>query len=371
MSLCGRLSVLTRTESTHLKNQRHELRVLRQILKKVSRSFYLSLIILPRTIRPQMSLAYLFCRAADTIADTRLIPHHARLSCLTVFRTQFTLARTRDEDIQSIQLAFTPHQEDEGERQLLLHLPACFRLLACLPDEDQALIQELVLTLTRGMEMDLQCFPAESTPPNHALPDFASLDLYTYYVAGVVGEFWTKLHALHVFQVSPHALQELCTLARRYGKGLQLTNILKDLGKDLSMGRCYIPNILLEECRVNTRSLPSVEGVHETRQLIAPLVWQTLEHLDGAYHYVCQLPRQAVRTRLSCMWPLLFALQTLAVICQSSTLLQPNARVKITRQAVYRTMFSSCYYLISARAFRGHYATLRQRVVHLLPASPA
>src|SRR6185503_18949168 len=58
------------------------------LLKGVSRSFYLSLAVLPREIRPTVGLAYLFARAADTIADTRLLPRAQRLTHLTTFRDE-------------------------------------------------------------------------------------------------------------------------------------------------------------------------------------------------------------------------------------------------------------------------------------------
>ena len=55
---------------------------LQEILKGVSRSFYLSLRFLPGRIREPLSLAFLACKAADTIADTSLVPHSGRLAAL-------------------------------------------------------------------------------------------------------------------------------------------------------------------------------------------------------------------------------------------------------------------------------------------------
>ncbi|MCI0869448.1 MAG: squalene/phytoene synthase family protein, partial [Chloroflexi bacterium] len=48
-------------------------RLLTDLLKGVSRSFYLTLRVLPGGIREPVGLAYLLARAADTIADTTLI----------------------------------------------------------------------------------------------------------------------------------------------------------------------------------------------------------------------------------------------------------------------------------------------------------
>ncbi len=58
------------------------------ILKSVSRSFYLSLAVLPAAVRPAIGLAYLLARAADTIADTRLIDRHQRITHLLALRAE-------------------------------------------------------------------------------------------------------------------------------------------------------------------------------------------------------------------------------------------------------------------------------------------
>ena len=52
------------------------------LLKQVSRSFYLTLRVLPAPIRPQISLAYLLARATDTIADTHAVPRAKRIVLL-------------------------------------------------------------------------------------------------------------------------------------------------------------------------------------------------------------------------------------------------------------------------------------------------
>lgn len=53
------------------------------LLKRVSRSFYLSVRVLPEAVAAQIGLAYLLARAADTIADTDLLPPSVRLELLT------------------------------------------------------------------------------------------------------------------------------------------------------------------------------------------------------------------------------------------------------------------------------------------------
>ena len=56
--------------------------LLRDILKGVSRSFYLTIRVLPAGMRRPVAVAYLLARAADTIADTRALPPPQRLGAI-------------------------------------------------------------------------------------------------------------------------------------------------------------------------------------------------------------------------------------------------------------------------------------------------
>lgn len=340
--------------------------ILQSILKNVSRSFYLSLRVLPGSVRKQVSLAYLFCRIADTIADTAIFPRSQRLQILRGFREQFLLDTPSFDDLKQLRAALLPQQTQQAAYQLFYHLPACFHLFMRLSAVDQQLVRELVLTLTHGMEMDLQYFPGETTSTVQPFPDLAVLDLYTYYVAGVVGEFWTKIHKVYMQGWQPHKFQALCALGIRFGQGLQMTNILKDLGKDLAIGRCYLPRKHLEQLKIRPEELANPVILQRLRPLLIHLTWHTLDHLDQGCQYVLQLPCKAWRLRLSCMWPLLFAVQTLEVICRSEALLSPEARVKISRGVVYHTIFRSLWCLIVPSMLAKYYAVLRQRLVATL-----
>src|SRR5712692_8420445 len=207
--MARRLSMLPGTLLPHDRHSHHlaEKVVLQHILKNVSRSFYLSLRVLPGSVRKQVSLAYLFCRVADTIADTPIFPRCQRLQILQAFRKQFLLNHPSCEDLKQLQAVLLSQRARQEEHQLLHHLPDCFHLFEGLSEVDQQLVRELVLTLTRGMEMDLNYFPGETASTAQALPDLATLDLYTYYVAGVVGEFWTKINKVHIQTWQPHKLQ--------------------------------------------------------------------------------------------------------------------------------------------------------------------
>src|SRR5216117_3031821 len=69
--------------------------LLGDLLRQVSRSFYLSLAILPRPLREPIGLAYLLARAADTVADTRLIVREDRVRHVETRRRPPCGARAR------------------------------------------------------------------------------------------------------------------------------------------------------------------------------------------------------------------------------------------------------------------------------------
>jgi len=156
-------------------SERH---LLGDILKRVSRSFYLTMAVLPAGVSKQVGLAYLFARAADSIADTGQVDRSARVMCLRQLKSQFILDYLNWDEIGGVQTMMAPLQSSPGERALLEQLESCFRLYHSLEYQDQHEIRQLLPTLISGMEMDLTVFPGESEEQVTALPTMADLDTY-------------------------------------------------------------------------------------------------------------------------------------------------------------------------------------------------
>jgi farnesyl-diphosphate farnesyltransferase len=177
-------------------------------------------------------------RATDTIADTPEPPAEVRTEALR------NLARAIQggasiETAASIRDSFAPLQSNEAERALIDALPAALEWLELLDDRDRREVREVLKKINQGQMLDLERFGAG--PGIKSLPAASDLDEYTYLVAGCVGEFWTRICFAHVKNFSDRTESEMLTLAVQYGKGLQLINILRDLGSDLRAGRCYLP----------------------------------------------------------------------------------------------------------------------------------
>lgn len=335
---------------------------LQDILKGVSRSFYLTLRVLPPRVRPQIGIAYLFCRAADTIADTEMIPLVKRVGILGIFREQFKTHRVSFEAIEEIRRAAAGNQKDSEETRLIENLPGCFKTYLGFSREDQDRIRHLVSVLTKGMEMDLKRFSLEAHGALVALKDENDLDQYCYHVAGAVGEFWTRMAIAHFPSMKHWNEDEMCRAGTRFGKGLQMTNILKDLSKDLSRGRCYLPLTILEKHGLKPDDLVSSLAAERVRPLLSPFINLTIEHLEEGWQYIMKIPRGEFRLRLACLWPHLFAVKTLDEISRSPSLLEPAFTIKIPRSSVYKTMLQTGLFYFSNGTLTHYYESLKRRL---------
>jgi farnesyl-diphosphate farnesyltransferase len=127
----------------------------------------------------------------------------------------------------------------------------------------------------------------------------------------------------------------------RFGKALQLTNVLRDCGKDLRIGRCYLPQTLLARHGLNARDLLLPVNSMRARPLLIELLRKALDHFRAALDYTLAIPAYSVRLRLACLWPILIGLDTLILLAQNEAWLDPQNVSKVTRKQVYRMIASS------------------------------
>jgi farnesyl-diphosphate farnesyltransferase len=330
------------------------------VLKPVSRSFYLSVGVLPRDLREPIGLAYLLARAADTVADTRLITRAARIAHLETLRRAFT---GESIDLTSIADASAPLQTHAAERRLLERLGDVIARVRALPVHDRERVQTVLSTITSGMLFDLTRFPGEDAATLGALETMEDLDHYTYLVAGCVGEFWTALHLAHRPRLRAWDAVAASARGARFGKALQMTNVLRDIPADLRHGRCYLPARELSVLGLTPADLLDPAATPKLRPLLRRLFAITLDHYEVAWRYTLDIPRREFRMRLACAWPLLIGLGTLAELAAHPDPLAPKRPVKLTRAAVRGILARSAFTVWSNRALSHDAARLRQRIV--------
>jgi farnesyl-diphosphate farnesyltransferase len=302
---------------------------LNELLRATSRSFYLTLRVLPAAVRPQIGLAYLLARTTDTIADTEIVPLDQRLDALQKLRERILGQSSAPLNFGE----FAVEQVSPVEKALLEKIGDSLALLQKFSAADQKLIRDVLTTITSGQELDLRRFEKTSADRIVALETAAELDDYTYRVAGCVGEFWTKICRAHLF---PHArLDEKQFIADgiRFGKGLQLVNILRDLPADLKRGRCYLPMEKLEPAKLFPEILLSPANVAKFLPLYHRYLDEAESHLRAGWTYTNTLPFGQFRVRLACAWPVLIGVKTIEKL-RAASVIELRQHVKVSRGEV-------------------------------------
>jgi farnesyl-diphosphate farnesyltransferase len=172
-------------------------------------------------------------------------------------------------------------------------------LLGSFSVADQASIRAVLKMITSGQELDIERFSAANANQIFALATDQELDDYTYRVAGCVGEFWTTICRAHLFQNDSLDQDFLLKNGVRFGKGLQLVNILRDLPADLRRGRCYLPSQ-----RLNERGLTPTDLLDPTNEpKFRALYSSYLDLADAHLALVGPIPMRsvAVGSRTACV----------------------------------------------------------------------
>lgn len=320
------------------------------LLRDVSRSFYLTVRALPRCLRRPIGLAYLLARATDTVADTEAVAVEHRLALLEQLRERILGQRQAPVEFGPLVGASVV----SAERELLNRLEVLVGEVKRLSPTDRQHVREVLSIITSGQELDLRRFACASAEGIVALQTEAELEDYIYRVAGCVGEFWTRLCRDHLFRSTGLDFAALLRDGVRFGKGLQLVNVLRDLPRDLRQGRCYLPADRLAALGLRPQDLLAPTSEKALRPLYNHYLDRALDHLRAGWAYTCSLPKRSVRLRLACAWPVLIGVQTLARL-REAPVLAPDARVKVPRAAVRTLLARSILLYPSARAWEAQF----------------
>ncbi len=329
--------------------------LLGDVLRRTSRTFYLSLAILPRALREPIGLAYFLARVTDSVADTRLLPRLHRREHLETLRAAYLGASV---DVSAIARECAPLQAHLSERELIGRVDEALARVERLPPHDRDAVRGVLATITDGQLFDLERFPGDSADTLSALDTSDELDRYVFLVAGCVGDFWTAMHLAHRPGLAGWDRAAMTARGIRFGKALQMTNVLRDVPADLREGRCYIPARELAAVGLTPRDLLDPTATPRARPLLDRLLGVTLAHYDEAWRYALAIPRAEWRMRLACIWPLLIGLATLAAIARHPDPLAVRRPIKISRGGVRGILARSIAVFWSDDALRAEAARL-------------
>jgi len=157
----------------------------------------LAFVALGRERRQDITVFYAFCRVIDDIADSTELTGPEKARGLAAWR-RWLRESSPDEAVIAADV-----------RELM---------------EKYSLTPDMLEEIIDGVEMDLE---------NVRYDTFEALRVYCYRVASAVG-----LVSIEIFGYRNPACREY---AIQLGLALQVTNIIRDVGKDLSNGRIYLP----------------------------------------------------------------------------------------------------------------------------------
>jgi farnesyl-diphosphate farnesyltransferase len=243
------------------------------LLVKTSRTFALTIPLLPEPTRREVTIAYLLFRIADTFEDASHWPRERRIEALGRFADLLEA-----DDLRGAVLAAGGGDRDwsagqasthQGYVELVSELPAVLEAFASLRAPARQGIRTHTARTARGMAEFVARTGEDGTL---VLRDVADLQSYCYVVAGIVGEMLTGLFVLGRDALGPLA-PYLHARAARFGEALQLVNILKDAADDAREGRRYLPPRVerAEVFELARRDLDaSAEYVHALQRAAAP-----------------------------------------------------------------------------------------------------
>jgi farnesyl-diphosphate farnesyltransferase len=296
------------------------------MLPRVSRTFALGIRLLPRSLEEPITIGYLLCRIADTIEDDCGLAPERKLRLLNQFLVCFRDTAAAE--------AFAGDAGGAGmsdaDRELVDGSPLVFRAYRSLDPASRAIIREWVTEMARGMQEFVRLYPA-----GIRIQSVAEFRRYCYFVAGTVGHLLTDLWHAHSPFVRARTYAKLLTTCEHFGEALQTVNILKDIPWDVEHENAvFIPRDLLEAAGSGHDSLLDPALRVRNRAALEALVALAESDLDDALAYVSEIPPAAMRIRLFCVLPTVFAAATLRELKRSDQMLVPGGGVKITRREV-------------------------------------
>ncbi len=290
-----------------------------EMLRTVSRTFALSIERLPTVLRDAITLAYLLFRVSDCLEDHGDLPVQEKV----VLLRRWAQVLEGVESAGAFTEALAHLDGSDAEVYVAQHADVVLDGVQTLPGALQTIITQGAHSTTLGM--------ARWQVHGPYVEDEAALDDYMHQVAGKVGYLVTDVFAWYVPRLQAK-MERLKPLAREFGLALQTVNIVRGLRKDYERGWVFVPQTFYEPLGLTRESLFDPANLDKAMQIVGRLADKAEGHLKNGLAYVQELPQLHHRLRLACMWPLFFAVKTLAVSRSNANVILDEA--KITRGEV-------------------------------------
>jgi len=295
------------------------------ILKRVLRTFALTIPSLPAGLRVPVTDAYLLCRIADSIEDDPGLDAAGKRE----FGDRFVEVVRGRGDAEGFARALAPQLHPDtlaDERRLVESTAKVVGVTHRFDSPERNALERCAALMSAGMGQ------FQRRAGLRGLRNMHELEEYCFYVAGVVGQMLTELFCAYAPEIRSQR-ERLLRLAPSFGQGLQMTNILKDLWADRARGICWLPREYFGKHTEGESDLVDVLAPGQLAEGIRRLVVVAHGHLRNALDYTLTLPRRERGIRRFCLWAMGMAVPTLDNIYHRSGV-RSASEVKISRRKV-------------------------------------
>ena len=316
-----------------------------EMLDMVSRTFALSIRYLPEVLREPVSLSYLLFRVSDCLEDHAELLADRKIALLEEWNCVLQGNTSPFEFAHNI----ADLDRQDPEVYVAQRAPDLIAALDDVPVDLRTSIVTRVSESTLGMARWQEHGPFIAT--------IKEMDDYMYHVAGLVGYLMTDLFSWYSAQFRARKAY-LLPISREIGLGLQTVNVIRGLRKDYQRGWVFVPQELLNSAGIDRDQffLPAFED--RALAIVNQLIDKAEGHLEHSLEYISALPWRDHRVRLACIWPLCFALKTLALSRDNVEVLR--SEVKITREDVESIMRKTFFLGWSDRWLAGYVNRISQ-----------
>lgn len=285
-----------------------------EMLRRVSRTFALSIEQLPQILRDSITVSYLLLRVSDCLEDNDVMEAGRKADLLRLWSQ--VLSKTTPVERLTTQLGHL--DSSDPEHFVAQNAGDVIEHLHKLPNEIQEAIVERVNRTSLGMARWQEHGPY--------VDNEEEMDDYMHQVAGRVGYLLTDIFAWYS-PIIRDRKEQLMPLSREYGLALQTVNVIRGMRKDYERGWVYVPRTFYEQVGLTRDSMFEPENLDKAIQVVDMLANKAERHLWHGMSYITAFPRRQHRIRLACMWPLFFAVRTLAISRNNANVLLAEAKM--------------------------------------------
>ncbi|MEM7034164.1 MAG: squalene/phytoene synthase family protein [Chloroflexota bacterium] len=315
------------------------------MLAAVSRTFTLSIEQLPGIVRDSIALSYLLLRVSDCLEDHETLDVERKIILLELWDEILAGQQPANELTRQL----VDLDSNDPEVYVAQQAPDLMDFLHTFPEEIQESIKTRVKRTTLGMARWQRQGPYVETEEE--------MDDYMHQVAGRVGYLITDIFAWYSPRIEARK-EALLPLAREYGLALQTVNIIRGMRKDFERGWVFVPRTFIEQVGLTREEMFMPGNEDKAIEVVNILADKAETHLRHGLEYIAAFPMHQHRIRLACMWPLFFAVKTLALSRNNVNVLLNE--VKMTRQDVKSIMRQTTLMGWSNRWLDRYYQTLSQ-----------